>query len=92
MDEFKNKTVLVVTQDGRVIVGKMLAYDHMANVVLQECVERVFSMQAGVEQVALGLYLVRGDNVVLVANVDDDVDSALDFDSLRANPLNPVVY
>ena len=31
--------------------------------MLEESHERVFSMQTGVEQVPLGLYIIRGDNM-----------------------------
>ncbi len=35
----------------------------MTNVILEEAHERVFSSVAGVEQVPLGLYIIRGDNM-----------------------------
>lgn len=38
-------------------------YDHHHNVVLVDAVERVFSPAAGVENVALGLYVIRGHNL-----------------------------
>lgn len=38
-------------------------FDHVTNIVLSECKERVFSQEAGVETVDLGLYIVRGDNM-----------------------------
>ena len=40
----------------------MLAgYDQKSNVVLSDSKERVYSMDEGVEEVPLGLYLVKGD-------------------------------
>jgi len=35
----------------------------MLNVVLSHCHERIFSLDAAVNVVQLGVYLVRGDNV-----------------------------
>ena len=58
-----DKVVQVVTNDGRNIVGVMKGFDQTTNVILDECHERVFSSDAGVEQVVLGLYIVRGDNM-----------------------------
>ena len=52
------------TNDGRMIVGILKGYDQATNIVLDECHERVFSATAGVEQVILGLYIVRGDKAV----------------------------
>ncbi len=38
-------------------------FDQTTNIILQDCHERVFSPTAGVEQVPLGLYIIRGDNM-----------------------------
>ncbi|KAF0028764.1 hypothetical protein F2P81_017869 [Scophthalmus maximus] len=56
-------TVAIVTSDGRMIVG----FDQTINLILDESHERVFSSSQGVEQVVLGLYIVRGDNVFKVS-------------------------
>lgn len=39
----------------------MAGFDQRSNIVLSDCKERVFSMDEGVEEIALGLYLVKGD-------------------------------
>ena len=41
----------------------MKGFDQTINIILDDAHERVFSTQTGVEQVPLGLYIVRGDNV-----------------------------
>lgn len=46
--------------------------------------------QSGVEQVPLGLYFVRGDNVAVVGEVDEDLDANTDLSALRAQPLRPI--
>jgi U6 snRNA-associated Sm-like protein LSm8 len=43
--------------------GSLKGYDQTINLILHECHERVFSPTAGVEQVPLGLYVIRGDNM-----------------------------
>jgi small nuclear ribonucleoprotein (snRNP)-like protein len=43
--------------------GTMKGYDQAINVVLENCHERVYAVDAGVEQLVLGLYIVRGDNM-----------------------------
>ena len=63
LEGFVDKVVQIVTNDGRNIVGLLKGFDQTTNVVLDECHERVFSSTAGVEQVVLGLYIVRGDNM-----------------------------
>ena len=63
LEGFVDKVVQIVTNDGRNIVGLLKGFDQTTNVVLDECHERVFSSTAGGEQVVLGLYIVRGDNM-----------------------------
>lgn len=56
-------TVSVVTNDGRHIIGTLLGYDQANNLILDDCHERVYREDAGVETIVLGLYIIRGDNV-----------------------------
>ena len=63
IESYVDKVVQIVTNDGRNIVGVLKGFDQTTNVILEDCNERVFSSTAGVEQVALGLYIVRGDNM-----------------------------
>ena len=43
--------------------GNLKGYDQTINIILEECYERVYSTVSGVEQVVLGLYIIRGDNM-----------------------------
>ncbi|KAH3881693.1 U6 snRNA-associated Sm-like protein LSm8 [Dreissena polymorpha] len=90
LESYVNKTVSIVTADGRVIVGQLKGFDQTINLILDESHERVYSNSEGVEQVILGLYIVRGDNVVCIGEVDDEVDRSLDFTNIRADPLNAI--
>lgn len=41
----------------------MAGFDQKSNVVLSDSKERVYSMEEGVEEIPLGLYLVKGDQM-----------------------------
>lgn len=41
--------------------GILAGFDQKSNVVLSDSKERVYSMDEGVEEIPLGLYLVKGD-------------------------------
>lgn len=43
--------------------GVLKGFDQTINVILEECHERVFSVDSPVELVPLGLYVIRGDNM-----------------------------
>ncbi|XP_054163513.1 U6 snRNA-associated Sm-like protein LSm8 isoform X1 [Oppia nitens] len=104
LESYVNHTVSVITADGRQIVlcdcclicchlkGTLKGFDQTVNVILDDSHERVYSTSHGVEHVALGLYIVRGDNVAVIGEIDDDLDNKLDFSTIKAEPLNPVVH
>ncbi|KOS14765.1 hypothetical protein Malapachy_1020 [Malassezia pachydermatis] len=66
-----DKKVIVVLRDGRKLIGILRSYDQFANLVLQETVERIF-LGNRYGDVPKGLYIVRGENVVLMGEIDLD--------------------
>jgi len=58
-----DRRVHVITNDGRHVVGTLRGFDQVVNVILEDCRERVYSSESGVEEAPLGLYVIRGDNV-----------------------------
>nr|CAD7413923.1 unnamed protein product [Timema poppensis] len=92
LESYVNHTVSIITADGRNFVGTLKGFDQTINLILDESHERVYSTTQGVEQVVLGLHIIRGDNVAVVGELDDNMDSRLDLSSIRAEPLNSVVH
>jgi len=90
--ELTNKSVTLLTCDGRLITGILLGYDQLQNLILKQAHEKVYSMEAPVEKVELGLFVVRGDNVAVISEVTaaDDEDGGKDGD-VRAEPIPPIV-
>jgi len=89
---YVDQKVLLILQDGRSIVGTLAGFDQRANVVLSDSKERVYSIDEGVEEVPLGLYLVKGDMIVLIGEIDTALDGAVDLSTIRAEPLPPIRY
>nr|XP_040137943.1 U6 snRNA-associated Sm-like protein LSm8 [Ictidomys tridecemlineatus] len=87
-----NSTVAVITSDGRMIVGTLKDFDQTINSTLDESQEGVFSSSQGVEQAVLGLDIVRGDNVAVIGEIDEETDSALDLGNIPAEPLTYVAH
>lgn len=73
-------------------MGTLRGFDQRANVVLSDCKERIYSIDEGVEEVPLGLYLVKGDMISLIGELDAAVDSAVDLSTIRAEPIPPIRY
>ncbi|KAH7919044.1 LSM-domain-containing protein [Leucogyrophana mollusca] len=89
---YVDRRVLLILQDGRAIAGVLVGFDQKSNVVLSDSTERVYSMEEGVEEIPLGLYLVKGDMIVLIGEIDDAVDQAVDLSTIRAEPLPAIRY
>lgn len=89
---YVDRRVLLILQDGRSIVGVMAGYDQKSNVVLSDSKERVYSVEEGVEEIPLGLYLVKGDQIVLIGEIDQAIDDSLDLSTIRAEPLPTIRY
>jgi U6 snRNA-associated Sm-like protein LSm8 len=92
LESYVNQTVSIVTNDGRIIVGMLKGFDQTVNVILENSHERVYSSASGVEQVSLGLYIIRGDNIAVIGEIDEEMDSTLDLTEIRAEPLNAIVH
>lgn len=92
LSELTNKSVTLLTCDGRLITGTLLGYDQLQNLILKQAYEKVYSMEAPVEKVELGLFVVRGDNVAVISEVTaaDEEDGGKDED-VRAEPIPPIV-
>nr|XP_019565119.2 U6 snRNA-associated Sm-like protein LSm8 [Aedes albopictus] len=92
LESYVNTTVSIITADGRNFVGTLKGFDQTINIILDESHERVYSINTGIEQVVLGLHIIRGDNVAVIGQLDESIDSKLDFSTIRGMPLEPVVH
>ena len=67
--EHLDSELLLVLRDGRNIVGKLRSFDQYMNLALHDTVERIIFENKYCD-VPLGLFLVRGDSIVLLGEVD----------------------
>ncbi len=82
--------VAVITCDGRLIMGTLLGYDQLQNLILKGAEERVYNgVDTEVEVVPLGLYVIRGDNVAVIADTRKDEED--EWKKRTAKPINPIV-
>jgi len=85
-----NKQVCILTSDGRTLVGNMVSYDTNTNIVLSNTVERIIRPPADPESSSStphGLYLIRGDNVVVCGLVDEELDASIDWTKVRGEVI-----
>ncbi|GAA6092814.1 U6 snRNA-associated Sm-like protein LSm1, partial [Tachysurus ichikawai] len=64
---------LVLLRDGRTLIGILRSIDQFANLVLHQTVERIH-VGKKFGDIPRGIFVVRGENVVLLGEVDLDKD------------------
>ncbi|GAA6054935.1 hypothetical protein JCM3770_004059 [Rhodotorula araucariae] len=75
--ELVDKKVLVHLRDDRKLIGVLRSYDQYANLVLTQTIERLYDPAGkAYAQTDRGVFLVRGENVVLLGEVDLDAEDA----------------
>ncbi|TKA32840.1 hypothetical protein B0A50_01066 [Salinomyces thailandicus] len=75
--DLTDKKLMVVLRDGRKLIGVLRSWDQFGNLVLQDTVERQFVHSEGKAlwaDIERGLFLVRGENVSLLGEIDLDKD------------------
>ena len=60
--------LMLVLRDGRKIIGTMGSFDQFSNIVLEHAEERVVVGKRFAD-VPLGLYVIRGENLVLLGQI-----------------------
>jgi U6 snRNA-associated Sm-like protein LSm8 len=94
-DSLVTEKVLVITADGRTLVGTLLSCDQLTNLVLNETTERVIRPPGDSEastEVSHGLYLIRGDNVVVCGLVEEELDASIDWEKVRGSVIGGIKH
>ncbi|XP_062091179.1 sm-like protein LSM1B [Humulus lupulus] len=68
---YLDKKLLVLLRDGRKLLGLLRSFDQFANVILEGACERAIVGDLYCD-IPLGLYVIRGENVVLIGELDLD--------------------
>ncbi|KAJ5727838.1 small nuclear ribonucleoprotein LSM8 [Penicillium malachiteum] len=90
LQSYINKKVLILTVDGRTLIGNLISTDQLTNLVLTDTVERIIRTPEDDEpssEIEHGLYLIRGDNVVLCGGVDENIDGEIDWSKVKGEVI-----
>lgn len=82
--DLTDKKLIIALRDGRKLIGILRSWDQFANLVLQATIERIFAPVPSSDgsdiprgyyaDVPHGIFLVRGENVLLLGEIDLDKD------------------
>lgn len=68
-----DRKIFVLLRDGKLLFGVLRTFDQYANLILQDCVERIYipELKEYAEE-DRGIFMIRGENVVMLGEVDID--------------------
>ncbi|KAI1319944.1 N(alpha)-acetyltransferase 38, NatC auxiliary [Mortierella claussenii] len=84
------RPVFVYLTDGRTLIGQLMGYDQSSNVILGQTHERIFSSTEPMKSVPIGVYVIRGETIAIIGELDEELDEAADYDNMLVEPLDPV--
>jgi U6 snRNA-associated Sm-like protein LSm8 len=82
--------VCVITTDGRTLVGTLISCDQNTNLVLQNTIERIIvpaDSPGDSSEVEQGVYMIRGDSVVVCGEVDEEMDKEIDWTKVKGETI-----
>lgn len=83
-----DRKMLVILRDGRKLHGVLRSYDQFANLVLENTYERIYHQNLFAER-HHGLFLIRGENVVLMGEIDLDKEDDVPLKQVEYHLLEP---
>uniref|UniRef100_A0A0C9RSD2 U6 snRNA-associated Sm-like protein LSm1 n=1 Tax=Amblyomma americanum TaxID=6943 RepID=A0A0C9RSD2_AMBAM len=81
-----DKKLLVFLRDGRTLIGYLRSIDQFANLVLHQTIERIHvGKQHG--DIPRGIFVIRGDNVVLLGEIDEEKEKDVDLEEVSVEDI-----
>ena len=87
-----DKEICVITCDGSNVCGILKGYDRATNLIISNAHERIYFKDKSVVKNELGLYIIRGDNVSVVGQIDKELENKIDFNTLYGEKIKPVKH
>jgi U6 snRNA-associated Sm-like protein LSm8 len=79
VEKLVDKTVNVITSDGRNFIGNLVSFDQKTNIILSPCNERIYVENKEVEVEEMGVYFIRGDNICVIGEIDAALEANIDY-------------
>ena len=80
------KVVQIITIEGRVFIGTLISFDKNINIVLDNCIERIYNKNKYIKEEKIGYYFIKGDNVALISD-GGDLKKKEDISHIKAEPI-----
>ncbi|CDW91316.1 n-alpha-acetyltransferase auxiliary subunit-like [Stylonychia lemnae] len=90
-EKLVDKTVNIITNDGRNFIGTLISFDQKTNVILSQCMERIYLENKEVQAEEMGVFFIRGDNISVIGEIDENLEKGIDYNKIKAQPLKSVL-
>ena len=91
IEKLLNKKVQVISNEGKIFLGELISYDSSINIILNNTIERIFSEKNNVIEQKMGLFMLRGDNVAIISEIDQDLEKKIDYSKIKGNKLKEFI-
>ncbi len=81
-----DKLLMVVLRDGKTLIGYLRSIDQYANLLLSSTIERIH-VGNKYGDIPRGIYIVRGENVVLIGEVDFKIQPKVEMIKVDVNEI-----
>eukprot|EP01041_Mallomonas_annulata_P009983 gene9983-20758_t len=81
-----DKRIMIILRDGRHLVGVLRSFDQFLNLILEDACERVI-LADKYGDIPLGVYIVRGENIILLGELDPIAESAMSLEKVEPEML-----
>ena len=80
------KSVQVITIEGRVFIGTLISFDKNINIILDNCIERIYNKNQFIKEETIGYYFIKGDNVAMICEGGDSKNKE-DISHIKAEQI-----
>lgn len=88
--EHLDSSILMVLRDGRNLVGTLRSFDQYMNLIVEDTIERVLFKDKYCD-IPLGVFIVRGDNIVLLGELDAEKENNQNLKKVSPEELTELV-
>ena len=81
-----DKQLMVILRDGKTLIGYLRSIDQYANLLLSNTIERIY-VGNKYGDIPRGVYIVRGENVVLIGEVDFTLPNKVEMIKIDYNEI-----
>lgn len=91
IEQLISQKIQVISNEGRVFCGDLISFDQSMNIILKDCIEKIYSPDSGVKFEKMGLYMLRGDNIAIVSEINEEIEKSIVYEKIKGKKLTEFI-